>query len=359
MSVLIENIFTGEKRYINGTSTDIVAPWVLDLDRFEFVRLKIFSLMQKVMTDCYRFSSDITNVDKRMSLFDSVVYKNAQYGLLSEIAYLISNKSKEYIVYDSGIIRKATTAEKKLIDKDYKNGMTYSNGVIVDFSNYALGKLLSHYFHQIYSLEDANNKSISLGGSIQYKVDGLRMKVGLEESKSPSIQAQASDVCKSAKDGKPIVIDSQDSVEQTDSSTNVSVSQESKKKIYQELAATLGCTVAYIVGSDESTNGSGDSYERLDGRNEDMIKNFWITIFNPIVSALYGENLNFISQKWQTIKENLGSISMIEGLKSIPDDNKASIIAKLIGENEPNPKSQLETNIKKLLVEEKENNVTE
>lgn len=358
MAVLIENIFTGEKRYISGNS-DIVTPWQLDLERYDFVQWKMFSLMQKIMIDCYRFSSKITDPDRENSLFDSVVYKKAQYGLLSEIAYLIATKNKAYLLYDNGIVREANTAEKKIIDAEYKAGTIGAHGIVVDFSNYALGKLLAHYFHQIYSIEDANNKSISLGGSIQYKVDGLRAKIGLAESKSDATKQQAAEVCKYAKDGKPIVIDSQDSLEQTDSSKNVSTSQMSKDKIYQELAAALGCTVSYIVGSDETTNGSGDSYERLDGRNEDMIKNFWLTIFAPIINTLYGEKLKFISQKWQTIKENLGSISMIEGIQSIPADIKASIISKLIGQNEADPKNPLEIQIKALIDAAGKTNETE
>lgn len=344
----IVNIFTGETRAINA-STDLVAPWCLNLLRHEFVKLKVFSLMHKILTDCYRYSTPIANTDKEMSLFDSVVYKNAQYGLISFIAHLIATQGKQYLVYDNGIVRKATYAEQKLINADYKSGMTYKYGIIVDFSDYALGKLLTHYYHQIYTVEEANNNSIALGGSLQYKVADYRQKIGLNESLSDSIKAQAANICRYAKDGKPVVIDSQDSLEQTDSSRNIEVSRESKDKIYQELAAALGCTVSYIIGCDETTNGSGASYERLDGRNEDMIKGFWLTVFNPIVTALYGTKLKFVSQKWVIIKENLGSISMVEGLTSIPNDIKASVIAKLIGDNQSNPKDEVEKQILALL----------
>lgn len=201
----------------------------------------------------------------------------------------------------------------------------------------------------MYTLEEANENAIALGGSLQFKVSDLRKKVGLMESKSAAIQDSAADVFKSASNGIPVVIDAQDSLEQTDSSKNVSVSNESKDQIYQEMAALLGCMPSYISGINEKTTGSGYSYERLDGRNEDCIKNFWISVFEPVVDALLDEKIGFVSQKWQQIKENLGSISMVEGLTSIPLDIKASIIAKLIGDNEPDKTNETEKEILKLL----------
>jgi hypothetical protein len=341
----VKNIFTGGVRII-GQSTDLVAPWCLELKRAKYVELKLMSLMQRILTDCYRFSTKISNEDKENSLWDSVVYKEAQYGLISWLSYLIANRKNEYLVYDSGIIRKALIDERKKIDEEYKIGKTENRtGVIVDFRNYAIGRLLRHYFNRMYTLEEANENSIALGGSLQFKVADLRKKIGVQESKSDAIRDAAGDVLKSASNGIPVVIDAQDSLEQTDSSKNVSVTDESKDQIYQEMAALLGCMPSYISGINEKTTGSGYSYERLDGRNEDCIKNFWISIFEPVIDALLGEKIKFVSQKWQQIKENLGSISMVEGLSSIPLDIKASIIAKLVGENEPNEKDPTEKKI--------------
>jgi hypothetical protein len=306
--------------------------------------------MQRILTDCYRFSTKIKNQDKENALWDSIVYKNAQYGLISWLAYLIARKKREYLVYDNGIIRKALPDEQKKIDEEYKVGKDKNRtGVIVDFTDYVIGRLLRHYFNRMYTLEEANENAIALGGSLQFKVSDLRKKIGLLESKSAAIQDSAADVFKSASNGIPVVIDAQDSLEQTDSSKNVSVSNESKDQIYQEMAALLGCMPSYISGINEKTTGSGYSYERLDGRNEDCIKNFWISVFEPVVDALLDEKIGFVSQKWQQIKENLGSISMVEGLTSIPLDIKASIIAKLIGDNEPDKTNETEKEILKLL----------
>lgn len=348
MSATITNIFTGQRRVLN-TGSDLIAPWCLDLCRKDFVELKIFSLMQRIFTDCYRHSTKIKDKDKENSLFDSIVYKDAQFGLISTLAHLIATQGQEYLVYDHGIIRKATIEERIEIDNDYKNGMTYRHGVIVDFSKYAIARLLSHYFHQIYTIEQANNNSISLGGSIQYKVKDYRAKIGYQESMSDDVKSQAAEVIKYAKDGKPFVIDREDLLEQTEADKNVSVAESSRDKCYRELAAALGGPVSYITGDDEVTTGSGASYERLDGRAEDMIKNFWITVFRPVVDALLTVKIDFISQKWMTIKENLGSISLIEGIDCIPDGVKATVIKKLIGDNSPNPQDKEEKEILELL----------
>lgn len=361
MGQMVYNMFTKTRRYLNNTSTDMVAPWCLDLPRKHFVELKIFSLLQKVFTDCYRYSTKITDKDKENALFDSIVYADAQFGLISRLAHMIAHFEKCYLVYDHGVIREVKDInERKKIDEDYKKGMTYKYGVILDFSKYSIGLLLSHYFHQLYTIEQANNNSIALGGSIQYKVDNLRSKVGALESQSDDIQGQAVKVIKYARDGKPVVIDSKDSLEQTESSKNISVADSSRDKCYRELAAALGAPVSYITGEDEVTTGSGASYERLDGRAEDMIKNFWLTVFKPVVESLLGENINFVSQKWMTIKENLGSISMIENINSIPVDIKASVIRKLIGDNNPNKNDPIEQQILDLLnVEPDENDDSE
>lgn len=335
---------------VRGQSTDLATPWFLDLKRRDFVWLKLMALMQKIMTDCYRFSTSIDNHDKEMSLFDSVVYKKASYGLISWISYLIAVQGNEYLVYDNGIIRKATVDERKRIDEAYKKGAQKKPGVIIDFTNYALGKLLRHYFHQLYTVEDSNEKSIALGGSLQLKFAELRKNVGAGEGQSSTIRSQATEICVAAKNGKPFVLDAGDTFEQTDVSKNTELTNSARDKVYQEIAALLGCLPSYICGIDEKTNGSGSSYERLDGRNEDMIKNFWITIFEPIVTTLLDVKIDFVSQKWEQIKNNLGSISMIEGLATIPNSVKASVIAKLIGpDNAVEIESDLEKEILKAL----------
>lgn len=350
----IRNIFNEKIKIARGQSTDLATPWFLDLKRRDFVWLKLMALMQKIMTDCYRFSTTIENKDKELALFDSVVYKKAQYGLISWIAYLIATQGNEYLVYDNGVVRKADIKEREAIDKAYKNGAEKKPGVIVDFSNYALGKLLRHYFHQLYTVEDSNEKSIALGGSLQLKFNELRKNVGADESRSLQFRAQAAEICTYAKNGKPFVLDSGDTFEQTDVSKNTELVSASRDKIYQEIAALLGCLPSYICGIDEKTNGSGSSYERLDGRNEDMIKNFWITIFEPITTMLLDVKIDFVSQKWEQIKNNLGSISMVEGLATIPDTVKASVIAKLIGpDNAVEINSDLEKSILNALEEKR------
>ncbi|MBO4726556.1 MAG: hypothetical protein J5598_03085 [Clostridia bacterium] len=333
---------------VRGQSTDLATPWFLDLKRRDFVWLKLMALMQKIMTDCYRFSTSIDNKDKELSLFDSVVYKKANYGLISWISYLIATQGNEYLVYDNGIIRKATIDERKKIDEAYKKGTDKKPGVIVDFSNYALGKLLRHYFHQLYTVEDSNEKSIALGGSLQLKFAELRKNIGVNEGQSKTIRGQATEICIAAKNGKPFVLDAGDTFEQTDVSKNTDLTTAARDKIYQEIAALLGCLPSYICGIDEKTNGSGSSYERLDGRNEDMIKNFWITIFEPIVTELLNVKIDFVSQKWEQIKNNLGSISMIEGLATIPNNVKASVIAKLIG---PDNAVEVESDLEKAILQ--------
>lgn len=350
----IRNIFNEKIKILRGQSTDLATPWFLDLKRRDFVWLKLMALMQKIMTDCYRFSTTIENKDKELALFDSVVYKKAQYGLISWIAYLIATQGNEYLVYDNGVVRKADIKEREAIDKAYKTGTEKKPGVIVDFSNYALGKLLRHYFHQLYTVEESNEKSIALGGSLQLKFNELRKNVGADESRSLQFRAQAAEICTYAKNGKPFVLDSGDTFEQTDVSKNTELVSASRDKIYQEIAALLGCLPSYICGIDEKTNGSGSSYERLDGRNEDMIKNFWITIFEPITTMLLDVKIDFVSQKWEQIKNNLGSISMVEGLTTIPDTVKASVIAKLIGpDNAVEINSDLEKSILNALEEKR------
>ena len=350
----IRNIFNEKIEILRGQSTDLATPWFLDLKRRDFVWLKLMTLMQKIMTDCYRFSTTIENKDKELALFDSVVYKKAQYGLISWIAYLIATQGNEYLVFDSGVVRKADIKEREAINRAYKKGAEKKPGVIVDFSNYALGKLLRHYFHQLYTVEESNEKSIALGGSLQLKFNEQRKNVGADESRSLQFRAQAAEICTYAKNGKPFVLDSGDTFEQTDVSKNTELVSASRDKIYQEIAALLGCLPSYICGIDEKTNGSGSSYERLDGRNEDMIKNFWITIFEPITTMLLDVKIDFVSQKWEQIKNNLGSISMIEGITTIPDAVKASVIAKLIGpDNAIELKSELEKSILNALEEKR------
>ena len=80
-----------------------------------------------------------------------------------------------------------------------------------------------------------------------------------------------------------------------------------------------------------------------------MIKNFWLTVFKPVVESLLDEDINFVSQKWQTIKENLGSISMLESIQCIPVEIRASVIRKLIGDNTPDKSDKLEKEIIGLL----------
>lgn len=341
----VTNVFTNKTIYL-GRNSDIIIPWELSLTLDKFIKVKIIALMQKILTDCYRFSTKITTTETELLLFDSIVHSPASFGLISRIAKAMANEEVEYLVIAAGIIRKADDKEKKKIDKEYAAGQAGTTGIILDFRDYMIRDLLGHYFAQIYNVEQAMNNSIALGGSIQLKIHNYREKIGAVEANGSSIQQQATQIVKFAKEGKPVVIDALDEFEQFNASQNVSIAESTKSRIYQEIASALGCTVSYIIGVDDKTNGSGDSYERLDGRNEDCIHNFWLTVFEPIVSLFLKVKLEFVTQKWLTIKENVGTIMSIESLTSLPDDVKANVINRLIGDIQLDKPSETETAIK-------------
>lgn len=294
--------------------TDLVNPYKLEVDRDSFTRFQISLLYQKILKRCYAKSSGLSD-DQAQNLFDSVELSNAQYGTITLISNAMTLKKELILVYDSGIVREATTEEADEIKKAYVAGQK-ANGVYMNFQKYTLTDILRVYMSLIYDIMSGAKVNLGLAKALQMKISDLRKTVAA--SSSEDIKAQAAAIAEALKDGKSVALDGNDKIETTELQTQQIV--DGLKLVYGCLASVLGVSVAFVAG--ELTSGMAVTGEADVNANEDGIKDFFNSVFKPIHDKLFGIQLKFKTDNWRKVKEFASVIPYIESSMYATEEQK-------------------------------------
>ena len=323
MNNLFKSIFNkGE-----GVYTDLIVPFELSMRKMDFINFKTASLYRKILTRCYNKTKGFDNEEKKLSLFDSAEQSNARYGLITEISKLMTNKGKECIVYDSGIVRKATTEEQSKIEKDYEKQASSTVGILVNFQKYTLTDVIKMYMGFIYDIFDCMNTNLGTARSLQVKIANMRNTISANAVNDP--KEQAKNIVDAIKAGRAVMIDSADMLEQT------AVNTESVKNaitlVAGQLASEIGVPLSFVIG--ELASGMAVTGEADANAEEQGIKDFWTSIFKPIVTKLYDIKIEFKTDNWRKIKEYAQLLPYIESSSILDYETKEKIINGLFEED--------------------------
>lgn len=316
MNNLFKSIFNrGE-----GVYTDLIVPFNLTMRKADFVNFKTAALYKKILTRCFNKTKGFNDEQKVLSLFDSAEQSNARFGLITKISFLMTEKAKECIVYDSGIVRKATIKEQEKIEKDYEKKASSTVGILVNFQKYTMTDVIKMYMGFIYDIFDCMNTNLGVARSLQIKISNMRSTISANAVHDPKEQAQR--MVEGVKSGKAIMLDALDMLEQTQ--VNTDSVKNAILLVAGQLASEIGVPLSFVIG--ELSSGMAVTGEADANAEEQGIRDFWTSIFKPIVSKLYDVKIEFKTDNWRKIKEYAQTIPFIESSLYLSEEQKEKLV---------------------------------
>ena len=298
------------------TEQDLQAPFVLNLTRDAFCKIKTELLYKKILHRCYSRSEGQKDEKKIMSLFDSTEKSGALMGLISLLAKAMTDKQQIGIVYASGIVKVASSEEKQQILSDYKQSAESSKGVLVDFTKYCLTDLVGAYMSMIFDILSSMNTQVGLAKALQIKIDKLRATVSAAGKDEPI--EQATSINESLKKGNSVLLDKNDQVDiLTINSQSV---KDAMELVNSLLASDLGVSLSFVNGA--LTSGMSATGEADVNQDEYGFQDFFNSIFKPTCDKLYKWDLNFISDDWRYSEAMLANLIIVENSAILSDEQK-------------------------------------
>lgn len=307
------NIF---KKNTGGTVvTDLVNPYSLTVDRNLFVNFKTSVLYQKILKRCYAKSTGLTD-EEAQNLWDSVELGNAQYGIISRVADAMTYKKELILVNDAGIVRVADSDEAEEIKKDYASGAGSSKGVYMNFQKYSMTDIIKIYMDLIFDIMGGAKVNLGLAKALQYKISEMRKLIGASSSEDP--MGRAKEIVEALKKGNSVAVDGQDSIMTTPLQTAPVV--DALKMVYGLLASEIGVSISFVAG--ELTSGMAVTGEADVNANEDGIKDFFNSVFKPVISKLFKKDIKFKTDNWRKVKEYAQVIPYVESSMYMTEEQK-------------------------------------
>lgn len=315
------NKFLNIFKYNTGgqIAVDCINPYAVSMDRTAFINFKTALIYAKILKRCYAKSTGLTD-EQALNLWDSAELSLPKYGVINLIANAMMNKAELYLVYDNGIARVATNEEQQTIKKDYDDKAHSSVGVLVNFQKYTMTDIIKLYMGLIFDVMQAANTNINLSKALQVKILDMRKTLSVSAVDDP--REQAKNICEALKEGKSVATDAGDSIVTTDLQTTPVV--DSLKMIYGLLAAEIGVSTSFVCG--ELTSGMAVTGEADVNANEDGIKDFFNSVFKPILDKLFGVQIKFKTDNFRRLKEFAQMIPYIESSEIVTDEQKKEFL---------------------------------
>lgn len=290
-------------------------------DGMKFPEVFTFEIFRKIMTDCFDHAADFPK-DKISALWDSVVSTQASQGLISVLAQAMTKRSKIYVVFDHGYVRKATENERKEIDLDPSG----KKGVCLDFTHFHRAQIVLALAGLVEMLLLSANTSLNVSKSVLLKVAALRENVA--NANAEDVIKQAKDIAQGLKDGKGALLDGADMVEMPQYDT--APMEAALDVLYGLMSFITGMPRAYISG--ELTGGLNNSGEADETAIENGLAFYFHSIFNPVCKALLGCNdLVFKTSDWRKLAQVANLLPIVETSDAIGQETKEKLYKELFG----------------------------
>lgn len=310
------------KKDNRGVYTDLIAPFCVEMKAADFVDFKVITLYAKILRRCYAKSSGLSD-EQAANLWDSVDLGDAQNGIINKVSFAMAKKKELILFKDGGIVREAEPAEADQIKKDYEERGRSDKGVYLNFKKYAMTDVLRLYMAFIFEIIRGAWVNVNLTKALQLKIADARKTIAASDAADP--MQVASNVVNALKDGKSVFLDAGDEVKTTDLQTQAI--KDALSLVYGLLAGELGVSTSFICG--ELTSGMAVTGEADINANEDGIKDFFNSVFKPIIDKLFGVSLKFKSDNWRRIKEFAQIIPFVETAEYISEEKKRELLERL------------------------------
>ncbi len=298
----------------------------LPLKLKDFVDADVVTVYSKILTDCIDRTQGIPE-DVAPLLWDNFLQNESSYGLISHLACAMATKSDLFLVYIPAlkVLRLAEPEEEIRIEDDYAVRGQSSVGVFVSFKNYKKTDMVKIYSNMEYCVVASLNKMMNLSKAIQFKMNDMRGGVSLTDSSVATNQAKA--IAKGLSNGRDVIVDAKDEV--ITGTPDISSIKESIMFLDAKRSFYYGMPLSYING--EQTAGIGSTGEADMRAVERGLKQYFISIVNPVLEALFGISVTFKSNDFRQIGSALEALKSFELVSDdlMSREDKQLIIAKL------------------------------
>ena len=314
----------------SGGSGDESLPEIFPLSMVQgdFVTIDVMNIYAKILTDVVERTQGIPK-EAEPSLWDNCLASEKSDGLVTLLAKAMANKSELFLVYDktSKVLRKATSDEESKIREDYKKSASSTTGTYISFKNYTRTDMVRLYSALEYCTVGALSKSMNLSKAVQMKLKNLRGSTAAIDA--GDVKAQAVKIANGLKEGKDVMLDSEDILE--NAKPDLTAAQSSMELISQKQSFYLGMPASYITG--EAPKGLGDTGEGDAKAVERGLNGYFTSIIKPVVEALFGGKCEFKSEDFRMLSSALEVLKTFEltSEQFITADNKLGIVNKIFG----------------------------
>lgn len=325
------------------TSNELVDIFPLTLTQAVFIKSDILSTYLKILTDVIERTHGIKE-EFKPSLWDNCLQNEANEGLVTLLANAMTEKSDLFLVYKAlgqgaSVLRKATTEEQEIIRKDYKAKGESKVGIYVSFKKYRRTEMLEIYSAFEYCVLSGLNKTLNISKAVQLKINKLRESVAVADAQVAIDQAKS--IASALKNGNDVMLDSEDEI--TTATPDTSSSEKSIMFLDAKRAFILGLPIAYITG--QQTGGIGSSGENDMRAVERGLVQYFVSIIQPVLKALWGLETEFKSQDFRqmtTALEVLKTFDLVSD-ENLPKEMKLEILARVFDIDLEEMKKQIET----------------
>ncbi len=312
----------------SGDPTDSEIPEIYPLLlRSElFLETDIVNTYIKILTDAIERTHGLPDKYQPL-LWDNCLQSEVSDGLITLIAKAMHCKSDLFLVYKSGlgVIRKADQAEQAQIKLDYEKTGESKIGIYISFRNYRRTDMLKIYSALEYCVLASLHKTVNLSKAVQIKISDLRAGVSLADSGVAKDQAKS--IAKALGRGQDILLDVKDDI--TTAQVDTAPTEKAIDFLDAKKAFILGMPFSYISGL--QTPGIGSTGEQDMRAVERGLKQYFVSIIQPTIKALFGVDVEFKSQDF---REMATALEALKTFDLVSDDNlsreaKKEIMARL------------------------------
>jgi len=291
-----------------------------------FVDADIKATFTKILTDTLERTHGIPK-EVTPLLFDNCVQNESQFGLITLLVEAMVSQSDLFIVYKKALktIRKATFEEQEKIKNDYKTKGESESGVYISFRNYRRTQMLKIYSELEYCILASLHKTVNISKAVQIKVSKLRDSVSLADAGLAEAQARA--IAVALRRGSDVFLDKEDEI--TTATPDVSPTEKAIGFLDAKRAFYLDLPISYISGV--QTGGIGSTGEADTRAIERGLKQYFFSIIEPVLNAVFGIETEFQSQDFRQLTTALEALKTFELVSDniLTNEAKKQITARL------------------------------
>lgn len=334
------------------SSNELPDIFPLSLTQAVFIESDILSTYLKILTDVIERTHGLKEEFKPL-LWDNCLQNEANEGLVTLLANAMTKKSDLFLVYVPSVkvLRKATHQEQETIRADYKNSGESKVGIYVSFKKYRRTEMLEIYSAFEYCVLAGLNKNLNISKAVQVKVNKLRESVALADAQIAIDQGKS--IATALKNGNDVMIDKEDEI--TTATPDTSSSEKAIGFLDAKRSFILGLPIAYVTG--QQTGGIGSSGENDMRAVERGLVQYFVSIIQPVLKALWGQETEFKSQDFRqmtTALEVLKTFDLVSD-DNMPKEMKLEILARVFDVDLEEMKKQIALETSEREKEEEEN----